>query len=94
MQIGDENVHRVRAVMDEVFGDDNCISVIDCGQKTTGAGMQQLDNVADYFLWYSRDRKTNQVSFPCISRRACKTSHTNTNSFRILQAIALKRIGM
>ena len=56
VQIGDENVHRVRAVMDEVFGDDNCISVI-VVEKTSGAGMQQLDNVADYVLWYSRDRK-------------------------------------
>jgi adenine-specific DNA-methyltransferase len=28
VQIGDENVHRVRALMDEVFGDENFISVI------------------------------------------------------------------
>ena len=28
MQIGDENVHRVRAVMDEVFGEKNFISLI------------------------------------------------------------------
>ncbi len=28
VQIGDENVHRVRAVMDEVFGEDNFVSVI------------------------------------------------------------------
>ncbi len=28
VQIGDENVHRVRAVMDEVFGDENCVSQI------------------------------------------------------------------
>ncbi len=28
MQIGDENVHRVRALMDEIFGDENLISEI------------------------------------------------------------------
>ena len=28
VQIGDENVHRVRALMDEVFGDSNFISLI------------------------------------------------------------------
>src|SRR5204863_2005041 len=28
VQIGDENVHRVRALMDEVFGDGNCVSQI------------------------------------------------------------------
>ena len=27
VQIGDENVHRVRAVLDEVFGEDNCVFV-------------------------------------------------------------------
>ena len=30
VQIGDENVHRVRAVMDEVFGENNCVSQITC----------------------------------------------------------------
>ena len=28
VQIGDENVHRVRAVMDEVFGDVNCVCLL------------------------------------------------------------------
>ena len=28
VQIGDENVHRVRAVMDEVFGEDNFVAQI------------------------------------------------------------------
>ena len=35
VQIGDENVHRVRALMDEVFGEANLISEI-CVQKTGG----------------------------------------------------------
>src|SRR5262245_12646485 len=37
VQIGDENVHRVRAVMDEVFGETNFLSLITI-KKTTGAG--------------------------------------------------------
>src|SRR5580693_325929 len=37
VQIGDENVHRVRAVLDEVFGDENFMSLITI-KKTTGAG--------------------------------------------------------
>ena len=37
VQIGDENVHRVRAVMDEVFGEENFVSSITV-KKTTGAG--------------------------------------------------------
>lgn len=56
VQIGDENVHRVRAVMDEVFGEENCISTV-VVLKTSGASMQQLDNVSDFVLWYSKKRE-------------------------------------
>ncbi len=53
VQIGDENVHRVRAVMDEVFGEDNCISVITYA-KTTGFSGNYLSSVTDYILWYAK----------------------------------------
>ena len=53
VQIGDENVHRVRALMDEVFGADNF-----CGQitfsKTSGQTSQLLATGVDYLLWYSK----------------------------------------
>lgn len=53
VQIGDENVHRVRALMDEVFGDENF-----CGQimvaKTAGATSEHLAPISDYILWYAR----------------------------------------
>jgi len=54
VQIGDENVHRVRAVMDEVFGDENCCSEI-VFRKTTGKGSTLLDSSYDVLLWYARD---------------------------------------
>src|SRR5712691_434672 len=41
VQIGDENVHRVRSLLDEVFGEENCISEI-CFAKTTGRGLNFL----------------------------------------------------
>jgi adenine-specific DNA-methyltransferase len=53
VQIGDENVHRVRALMDEVFGDDNCISVITL-KKTAGQDQRLLNNVSDYILWFAK----------------------------------------
>jgi adenine-specific DNA-methyltransferase len=40
VQIGDENAHRVRAVMDEVFGDGNCISVISVVKTSSSSGNQ------------------------------------------------------
>lgn len=53
VQIGDENVHRVRAVMDEVFGDENCVSVITL-KKTAGQDERLLNNVADYIIWFAK----------------------------------------
>src|SRR6202140_2384351 len=49
VQIGDENVHRVRALIDEVFGADNCVSLIGFA-KTSGQTDNRLAGVADYIL--------------------------------------------
>jgi len=53
VQIGDENVHRVRALMDEVFGEGNFVSCITV-RKTSGFPSATLANVCDYVLWYSK----------------------------------------
>jgi adenine-specific DNA-methyltransferase len=55
VQIGDENVHRVRVVMDEVFGDGNFISQV-VFRKTTGKASGALDNTCDYLLWFAKTR--------------------------------------
>ena len=55
VQIGDENVHRVGMVMDEVFGAENRMATI--SYATTGASSTAtLPEVADYLLWYAKDR--------------------------------------
>ena len=54
MQISDENVHRVRAIMDEVFGGENFVSQI-VFKKTAGKGSMTLDSIYDILLWYSKD---------------------------------------
>lgn len=55
VQIGDENVHRVRALMDEVFGDENCVAAIFVA-KTSGFGQTvALGSIGDYVLWYARN---------------------------------------
>lgn len=53
VQIGDENVHRVRALMDEVFGEDNCISVISV-VKTSSSSGNKLSAVNDFIVWYAK----------------------------------------
>ncbi len=53
VQIGDENVHRVRAVMDEVFGEDHFVSAI-WYKKNAFDASSELSNVFDNILWYSK----------------------------------------
>jgi adenine-specific DNA-methyltransferase len=55
VQIGDENVHRVRAVLDEVFGDENFVSEITF-KKTSGASGDLLAGVTDKILWFGRNK--------------------------------------
>ena len=56
VQVGDENVHRVSGVMDEIFGAENRMATI--SYATTGASSTStLPEVADYLLWYAKDRK-------------------------------------
>jgi adenine-specific DNA-methyltransferase len=55
LQIGDENVHLVRSVLDEVFGRTGFVSQITV-KKTTGASGELLSGVTDSILWYARDR--------------------------------------
>ena len=57
VQIGDENVHRVRAVMDEVFGEENAVSTI----RFRRGGFQTaafLPETHDFVVWYSKDQAT------------------------------------
>lgn len=59
VQIGDENVHLVRCVLDEVFGRENFVGLITF-KKTTGAGSfaggtNVLASINDYLVWYARD---------------------------------------
>ena len=60
VQISDENLHHVRELMDEVFGDQNLCGIISF-QKTTSASGNLLPTVADFLLWYARD--ANCVKF-------------------------------
>ena len=54
VQISEENLHRVRCVMDEVFGSQNFLGTI-VFQKTGGFTPTNLSLVADYLIWYGKD---------------------------------------
>ena len=63
VQIGDENVHRVRTVLDEVFGDENFIGQITV-QTTSGFLTNTLGNMSDFVLWYARSKEKVKVRPP------------------------------
>ena len=56
VQIGDENVHRVRALMDEILGFENFVTEI-ASSTTTSSSSQFLDTVTDFILWYAKRRE-------------------------------------
>ena len=59
VQIGDENVHRVRTVMDEVFGDNHVADIV--FRKTTGKAGILLDSTYDVVVWFAKRREKLKV---------------------------------
>lgn len=73
VQIGDENVHRVRALMDEVFGEDNLCAELVC-RKTSAlnspsASVSVIPSSADYILWYSKKRESVKYRQPYLLKQ-------------------------
>jgi adenine-specific DNA-methyltransferase len=56
VQIGDENVHLVRSLMDEVFGAQNFIATITFKKKKMPLGESFIFSLSDYVIWYGRDK--------------------------------------
>jgi len=69
VQIGDQNLHRVRSLMDEVFGE-QCFVVTIPVKKKGNQKSSLLDPVNDYLLWYSRSpRHQNRTRFRSLFER-------------------------
>lgn len=60
VQINDDNVHRVRHLLDEVFGSENFVSQI-AFQTTSGFKTRTIATLGDYLLWYARDKEKLKV---------------------------------
>ncbi|MDR1854428.1 MAG: site-specific DNA-methyltransferase, partial [Azoarcus sp.] len=58
VQIGDENVHRIRALMDEVFGENNFVCLITFRKKLMPLGSKTLEQMADFIIWYCKDKSS------------------------------------
>lgn len=75
LQIGDENVHIVRCVLDEVFGSENFVSQVTF-VKTSSATAEHLAGTVDYLLWYAKNGKTsNTASFFNLKQETLPKDH-------------------
>jgi len=55
VQIGDENVHRVRALLDEVFRAENFVSQL-IFEKTSSTSTEEMASINDHILWFAKNR--------------------------------------
>ena len=65
VQIGDENIHRVRCLLDDVFGDNNFVSLITF-RTSVPLGATYVPGVCNYVLFYARNRE--QLKFRRVFR--------------------------
>jgi adenine-specific DNA-methyltransferase len=63
VQIGDENVHRVRALLDDVFGEENCVALVTI-EKTSSQTQDYLAPVTDYLVWYAKIKDRLKFRLP------------------------------
>ena len=59
VQISDENVHRVRCIMDEVFGSENFVAMI-YFQTAANQNTKRIQRLYDVILWY---KKTPELKY-------------------------------
>ena len=82
IQIGEENVHRARAICDEVFGDANfCSQIIFVTTSSAGSPGEQkvVPAVCNYLLWYAKDKdqlKYRQLYLPKSQGKSTETAYS------------------
>ncbi len=88
VQIGDENVHRVRAVLDEVFGEDNHVNTIAFKKKSATS---VTESVFDHILWFSKRRASLKVH-PLFDKREAPEEEAKFNTV-ITTPMIFHRVG-
>jgi adenine-specific DNA-methyltransferase len=69
VQIGDENVHLVRSVLDEVFGSENFVAQITFA-KTSGSTRDFIGGTCDFLLFYAKAKEHLKFRTPYIEKTA------------------------
>ena len=79
VQIGDENVHLVRCVMDEIFGSENFVGQI-IVRKTTSEGSNLIGSTTDYLICYAKDRERSKFKIIYLLRSENAESRYDQNT--------------
>lgn len=58
VQISDENLHRARAVMDEIFGSENFVSIITVKKGSVTFAKKLLNSACFYVVWYAKNKES------------------------------------
>jgi adenine-specific DNA-methyltransferase len=79
VQISDENVHHVRELMDELFGNENFVSLITFRTKNMPFGTKYLERMGDYLVFYAKDK--NKLKY----RKLLSPRELNTDEFSFVE---------
>ena len=90
VQIGDENVHRVRAVMDEVFGEDNFVAAISFN-KTSLQASALLPSTNDFILWAAKSKRDVKFRQPA-RRKVVGEAGATQYDFGVFSDLTMRRL--
>ncbi|MBU2611576.1 MAG: site-specific DNA-methyltransferase [Chloroflexi bacterium] len=90
VQIGDENVHLVRSVLDEVFGSENFIALIRFRKKTMPLGGKFLERMGDFLIWYSKDIEAAESKYRQIKVKQDFSEDFHWNNYELPDVTRVK----
>ena len=91
VQISDENVHHIRELMDEVFGEENFVSQITIKRASVMFAKKLLNNACFYVIWYAKDIK--YIKYRQIySKRTLENFIENAGSHLWIENVKTKEI--
>jgi adenine-specific DNA-methyltransferase len=90
VQIGDENVHLVRNVLDEVYGSENFVAIIRFRKKTMPLGGNFLERMGDFIVWYSKDIEAAKSKYRQLLLKQSYEEDFHWNNFEMPDGCRIK----
>ncbi len=80
ISIDDNEQAHLKALCDQIFGEENFVGIIIWKKKTNGNNMGEIPSVHDYFICYAKNLLvTNLIGFP-ISEEYIRKNYSNTDN--------------